>query len=214
MSLGIDIGIKNLSLCIIHDNQIKLWDIYSVMEEYFCLTCKKNAKFSFEGNYYCGIHSRKMPKKKTINNKVKSLTLQQIATKIIIKLTEVIDANEDLMRMLKLVTLELQPKVNPKMKFASHIIFCMLCKFFIHSKTKIKFEKASIKLKNFKEKNSFAYTENNYKNRKNRAIEYTIHCLKNSRIGNGEDYIDFFQSKKKKDDLSDSFLLSYNNFVD
>lgn len=211
MSLGIDIGLKNLSLCIIHDKHIKLWETYNIIEDIFCIVCGKNAKYVYEKKNFCGIHSRKLTGKKVLNTKIKFFSLQDIASKIINKFEYILKDNKELFNIVNLVTLELQPRINAKMKFTSHILFCLLCKFYIDKTCKIKFEKASIKLKNFKQKRLFDNLPNTYKNRKIRAIDYTLYCLNNSALLNSLEYLNFFKDKKKKDDLSDSFLLSYNN---
>ena len=57
------------------------------------------------------------------------------------------------------------------------------------------------KLKVFKE------TTNNYKERKKLSIEKTIELLKDDPINHN--WIDFFQTHKKKDDLADAFLQFY-----
>jgi hypothetical protein len=203
--LGIDIGLKNLSLCVIDCDFIKLWGVYNILdEELLCCKCIRKAKYTCTGETYCGLHSRKIEGKKEIKTKkIKSYSLQDLTSKIIKSFEGIIDDNEEVMNSVSSVKLELQPSLNPKMKFTSHVLFTLLTKFYTDKKCSIKFERASVKLKKYK---SEVYLKNTYTNRKRRAIEYTKSLLKN--IKNSDEYECLMQSKKL-DDLCDSFLLSY-----
>ena len=70
--LSIDVGMKNLAVCLfsITDNieyKIKLWDVLNLCEEQNficgeknkkCLPCNKNAKFFKNDKFYCKIHAK------------------------------------------------------------------------------------------------------------------------------------------------------------
>lgn len=203
--LGIDIGLKNLSMCVIDCNLIKMWGVYNILdEELICCKCIRKAKYSNIGEMYCGLHSKKMEGKKEIKTKkIKSYSLHDLTSKIIKNFEEIILENREILDTVSHVKLELQPSLNPKMKFTSHVLFTLLTKFYTDKKCSIKFERASVKLKKYK---SDIYLKNTYKNRKIRAIEYTKSLLKN--IKNSDDY-ECLMKSKKLDDLCDSFLLSY-----
>ncbi len=208
--LGIDVGLKNLALCVIKDNRILLWNVYNILEEDFsCEKCDRKAKYSLGNNYFCGIHSRKLPNKKTIKTKkISSYGLHELTVKIISKIEEIVRDNSIIIDDISSVIIELQPKVNHKMKFTSHVIFTMFTHIYKDRKCSIKFERASVKLKKIKFENKLS---NTYKNRKKRAVEYTMDCLKRGIILNSCDYQHMLSTKTKLDDLSDAFLLSYNN---
>lgn len=204
--LGIDVGLKTLALCITSREGILLWDTYNILEDenIFCIKCGKKAKYIHDTQHYCGIHSRKIPEKKIVK-KVK-YSLHELTKKIIKKIGQIIHDNIDIMNSVTSIIIELQPSVNQKMKYTSHVLFVLFTEFYIDKKCSIKFERASVKLKKFKSEEK---VKNTYKNRKLRGIEYTYRCLEN--IKNSGDYTEFLENKKKRDDLCDAFLLSYNN---
>ena len=208
--LGIDIGLKNLALCVIKDRRILLWDVYNILDEEFtCDKCKRKAKYRLSKEYFCGIHSRKLQGKlPLVVKKISSYSFHDITKKIIQKIEEIAKDNNDLMDGISSVVIELQPKINQRMKFTSHVIFTMFTYLCRHTKCSIKFERASLKLKKLKFKHKIP---NTYKNRKKRAVDYTLECMKGGVISNSADYQEMLSTKSKLDDLSDAFLLSYNN---
>lgn len=210
--LGIDIGLKTLSLCVINGRNIQLWDTYNVMNApVCCFVCSRNAKYSTPSNAYCGIHSRKIKDKKPLKTKkISSYSLQEIASKIILKFEEILEANRLVFDDVSSIVLELQPNINQKMKFTSHVLFTILTSLYLHKKCSIKFERASTKLKKI---NSSATTfmKNTYANRKKRSVEYVTKCLDSDKLTNSKDYLDTLLNTTKRDDLCDSFLLSYGN---
>ncbi len=138
-----------------------------------------------------------MPDKKTIKTKkISSYGLHELTVKIISKIEEIVRDNSIIIDDISSVIIELQPKVNHKMKFTSHVVFTMFTHIYKDRKCSIKFENK---------------LSNTYKNRKKRAVEYTMDCLKRGIILNSCDYQHMLSTKTKLDDLSDAFLLSYNN---
>ena len=89
--LSIDVGMKNLAICLftITDNieyKIKCWDVLNLCEEQNfvcgennkkCQPCNKNAKFFKNDKYYCKIHAKKkeykVPPQELNPNKFKKL---------------------------------------------------------------------------------------------------------------------------------------------
>ena len=98
--LGWDVGIKNLAFCLVESNksepiesaQIKSWEIINLCEtrEYFCVACKKKAKYYLPDKYnkkitdstetFCGVHmkdkDRKMIKKPKIKRDLRVFGLR------------------------------------------------------------------------------------------------------------------------------------------
>tara|TARA_B110000444_G_scaffold111313_1_gene105061 strand:+ start:1317 stop:2156 length:840 start_codon:yes stop_codon:yes gene_type:complete len=94
--LSIDVGMKNLAICLftISDNmeyKIKLWDVLNLCEEQNficgeknkkCLPCNKNAKFFKNDKFYCKIHAKnkdyKIPPQELNPIKFKKLKVKKI----------------------------------------------------------------------------------------------------------------------------------------
>ena len=100
--LSIDVGMKNLAICLftITDNieyKIKCWDVLNLCEEQNfvcgeknkkCQPCNKNAKFFKNDKYYCKIHAKKkeykVPPQELNPNKfkkIKVVKLRELAKK-------------------------------------------------------------------------------------------------------------------------------------
>jgi hypothetical protein len=206
--LGIDVGIKTLSLCILSKEKIELWGVYNTIEpdQILCETCGRKAKYKagFCGSHFKGEKVKKNEIKKT---KVKSFSLQEICSKVLLLINRLLE--EDYEKFIKVtkVIIELQPRFNPKMCFVSNVLFSKFCDFYTNSDVKIKFEKASVKLKKFTGDKG-EYIKNTYINRKLKSIEYVTNTLTECY---SEEMLIFFTDLGKADDASDSFLLSYNN---
>ena len=192
MILSFDIGIKNLSYCLVKSelnndtiNKIEIidWDIINILKD---------------------------------NEKVKSINIDELSKRLYIKLSEVFKDKE-----FNIVLLENQPVLkNPVMKSVQMLIYG----FFLYQKTNlikniklIKLINASNKLKiglllnnEFKElkkniDNKDYNTKIKYSINKKKAIDYTLLYLNYLKLNN---YKEFFNLHKKKDDLADSFLQS------
>jgi hypothetical protein len=192
MILSFDIGIKNLSYCLVKSelnnnniNKIEIidWDIINILQD---------------------------------NEKVKSINIDELSKRLYIKLNEVFKDKE-----FDIVLLENQPVLkNPVMKSVQMLIYG----FFLYQKTNlikniklIKLINASNKLKiglllnnEFKElkkiiDNKDYNTKLKYSINKKKAIDYTLLYLDYIKLNN---YKEFFNLHKKKDDLADSFLQS------
>jgi hypothetical protein len=104
------------------------------------------------------------------------------------------------------VLIEKQPSFNPKMRIIGgclYTYFTLRIQHELNKKVNILFYSAKNKLKNTNITNIIA--KNKYQRNKKLAIEETKYLL------NDTEWISFFLSHKKKDDLADSFLqgLSY-----
>jgi hypothetical protein len=234
MILSIDIGIRNLSLCIIEASKptdfstfkIHLWDVFDTIEteEYTCKgiqkngsVCNKKCGYKYIENstthYACKTHFPKQItidkakhtyKKKMINDYL----LQDIAKIVLSKLQEIYD-NNDVFKQLTSIIIELQPKVNQKMKFISHIIYGKLVELYMNEKTTVRFVRASQKLKAYTGPPLVCNLKGAYAKRKWLSIQYTKWFLENKFSKEQKDaWLNLFLAHKKQDDVADSFLIA------
>lgn len=239
MILSIDIGIKNLSLCCIdysnktdmQSYQIKLWNVYDTLdtEEHFCKDYKKNGgvcgkrcaykflnKESDTTTFCCKTHFPKtmLPLKKENHFKkrlVNDYLLQDIAKIVLSKLQEIYNDNQDMFTQIKNIIIELQPKINQKMKFISHIIYGKLVELYYNTNTTIRFVRASQKLKAYTGPALECKLKGAYAKRKWLSIQYARWFLEN-RFSESEKtiWLSLFENHSKKDDISDTFLMCIN----
>lgn len=208
--LSIDIGVNNLSYCVLDETgkiEKPLWDNMSILQDNLLLkccgkkkdgnTCGKRCKFQKAGTNegYCAVHKceNAMEIKK---RKVKSVTIQELNTKLIKKMDSMPQLSD-----IDIVLIEQQPSKNPTMKNLSF----MLNSYFIirgmidkQRIQKVIFVSAKNKLKGKADKDKLK----TYKDRKKMSIEVCRNTLneKNSEL------VDFFNGHFKKDDLADCFL--------
>lgn len=206
--LGVDVGIKTLSMCIMTKEKILSWGVYDLLEDQtiLCETCGRKAKYK-EG--FCGSHykGQKIKKNEIKKKKVKEYTKQELCIKALIFLNELLTKKKDIFLKVTDVIIELQPRFNPKMCFMSNVIFSKFCDYYLDANVNIKFEKAKNKLKNYSgDKGEFV--KNNYKNRKLKSIEYVEKELLKFE---DETMSSFFKNLMKADDASDTFLLCFNS---
>ncbi len=216
--LCIDVGLKNLSLCLINNIEIKLWENYNVFNENTetCVglkkngnNCNKKASMFINNTFFCKTHCINKNKQYQIKKiKIKDYLLQDLAKHLIIKLNEIFNNNKELFETLTEIYIELQPKLNPKMKLFSHLIFGKIIELFLDKKIKIRFLSAGKKLYCLpKDK------KNTYKKRKEIGIELTLKLLQ--QFNDNEIWNKMFISNKKRDDLADAFLMCcyVNKFI-
>ncbi len=197
--VSIDIGLKTLSLCAMDKNKhVSLWELYNVLEsEKFCeglkkdnTKCSKKASTTTTKVYYCKTHSKGKQTKVYKPKAVKSYTYQEIA-KLVISCIQNIQLPTPILSIL----IELQPKVNQKMKFVSHIVFG----FFVQKGYLVRFVRASKKLKEICRADKDTYAK-----RKKKSIELVQNLLSKG-IFTGQ--LDSLDNTTKKDDLCDVFLM-------
>lgn len=254
--LSFDVGIKNLSFCIIEYDknslEIKQWEVIDLCNENLkCIeiknnkTCNKFAKYYKNNEYYCQIHSKKKEyeippenlrekilkkmnldlllnmaieyniiidkpytKNKVLdkileyksdkyfdtvyNVKAKDYNLVELGINLRDKLDVILDVSQV---YLVLIENQISPIAN-RMKTIQGMIAQYLI---MRGVNNIVFYSSSNKLKTFIGCNKTSYSE-----RKQLSVSYTIQILTKTLTLN--DWIDFFSSHKKKDDLADSFL--------
>ncbi len=243
MILSIDIGLKNLAMCIMSCSkvgdystyEIKLWNVYNILEENAqsslqCdsklkngKTCGKKCGYKYfinnECKHSCKTHFPKtlvkdgvIEKKFTIKQKkISDYLLQDIARSVLQRVTEIHQQNKQTMDNVTKVVIELQPKINNKMKMISHLIYGKFVELFLDKpKTTIRFVSASRKLKAYDGPNVQCTLKTAYAKRKFLAIQYTTWFLNTKFSDQCKEWITLFQASPKKDDLSDTFLMAIN----
>lgn len=242
MILTIDVGLRNLAMCImsaedktdISTYKIHLWDTYNTLEndDYTCNGVQKNGsicgkKCGFKYlkeqvvNYCCKMHFPKdLMSGKKIDNKyifkkkaINDYLLQDIARIVLQKLQFIYDSNNELFRSVTQVLIELQPKVNQKMKFTSHILYGKLVELYAkdNSKTTIRFVRASQKLKAYTGPVIECKLKSSYSKRKWLSIEYCRWFLE-TKFNKNEcnTWLSELNNSIKKDDMCDVMLMAIN----
>ena len=214
--------------------QIKLWNVFDTLdtEEHFCKDYKKNGdvcgkrcayKYTLLNQesektttFCCKTHFPKtmLPLKKENHFKkrlVNDYLLQDIAKIVLSKLQEIYDNNQDIFTQIKNIIIELQPKINQKMKFISHIIYGKLVELYYNTNTTIRFVRASQKLKAYTGPALECKLKGAYAKRKWLSIQYARWFLEN-KFSESEKaiWLSLFENHSKKDDISDTFLMCIN----
>lgn len=234
MKLTVDIGLRNLAMCIMgcqdHSNissyKIHLWDVFNLLEddEKFCKSVQKNGKicdhksnfkYTSEGitTYSCKKHIPKTAQSTPYKKKlVGDMILQDIAKLIQNKIQVIFDENKNLFTALTDILIELQPKINQKMKFISHIVFAKLTDLLKDSNTIIRFVGASKKLKAYTGPEIVCELKGAYAKRKWLSIKYTKWFFENKfDKEEGEKWSKYLEDHKNKvDDLCDTLLMAIN----
>ena len=238
MILSIDIGLRNLALCCmsaqniteLNSYTIHLWEVYNTLDsdDYRCggiqksgKICGKKCKFKYKPEsgediiYSCKTHFPKLLnrnlkehafKKKVIDDYL----LQDIAKILLCKIQEIY--NTQLSKLnIKSIFIELQPKVNRKMVFTSHIVYGKLVELYKDTTVPIRFVRASHKLKAYSGPKIECKLKGLYSQRKWLSVEYCKWFLENKfSKEQKEKWLVFFESKTIKPDLGDTFLMTIN----
>lgn len=218
---GIDVGVKNLGVCIIDseiwnifkktgvgDSGIKLWkNINLITHPKECsgtlkngLECKKVSKWRINDTYFCGIH--KVDDCKPIQKpQIKNISMTILKRLAYIELDKI-----DLFNFVDTILIETQPSKNQQMKmFASGIESYFVIRQKIDNKREciIKNSPAKNKLKLYDgDYISTSHIKDPYAQRKFLAQKHTEFFLRNDQQFLHENYF----NNKKKDDLADAFL--------
>jgi len=204
--LSLDIGINNLSYCILsYENEnynIQGWDVLNVnpyedtnkeISEINKQTDKDNKKMVKDEGEDVKLKKKKLKKKPTLN---------ELSDKII----GTFDAKSEFLEC-DYVIIENQPCMkNPTMKSIQMIVYSY---FYIRGITDNKSEvikdivfiSAGNKLKVYDGPPIEITVKSRYTRNKKLGIAHTRYLLKNH-----EEYLSFFELHKKKDDLADAFL--------
>lgn len=226
--LTIDVGLKNLAMCIMDNNyHIHLWDVYNILEEedINCHGSIKNKpchykchyKYPNENNdvlYSCKTHFPKSMKelKNTYlikQKKVKDYLLQDITKKIMESIDTIFHNNKEIFDKLTTICIELQPKVNQRMKFTSHIIYAKFVDLYKNYSpiVPIKFIRASQNLQSYKGPVVECKLKSAYAKRKFLSVAYVKWYLEsnilNNEFNNNKQLLEKLLTHSKKDDLCD-----------
>jgi hypothetical protein len=236
MILSIDIGLKNLAFCImsctdprdLSTYNIHLWDVYNTLEEdlHFCSGLKRNGdrcgkrclyKYNNanETIFTCKTHFPKTITIKPSNHYrqrlIKDYLLQDIAKIVLTRVNQIYNDHKTIFDQLTQIIIELQPKINLKMKLVSHIVYGKLVELFMDHNTTIRFIRASQKLKAYTGPEIECKLKGSYAKRKWLSIQYTRWFLETKFNDEQKNmYLPFFESHTKQDDMSDAALMAIN----
>lgn len=228
ITLCVDPGIRNLSLCIMNSEyNILLWDTFNILDgdDYNCESLFKNGKlcnrkctmkYKKDDNtliYTCKTHFPKEIKKTKLNDfKKKSIDdylLQDIANTFINRLQEIYDQNP-VFKTLTSILIELQPSCNPKMLFISHILYGKFVELYKNT-IPIRFVRASQKLRAYTGPKIECKLKGKYAQRKWLSVQYIRWFLENKFSQEQRDkWLPFFESKTVKPDMGDTGLMCIN----
>tara|TARA_B110001469_G_C9489672_1_gene245075 strand:+ start:9 stop:686 length:678 start_codon:yes stop_codon:yes gene_type:complete len=212
--LSFDVGIKNLSYCLLNDKIIEDWGILNICIDDVCIHCNaktgvrcdKSVKYVSGGFQVCSAHKKLKQysdKKFKCVPKKKNQMLDQGK-----KMVEILSAKSNFLNV-DLVVIENQPALkNPTMKSIQMILYSY---FLIMGVSTDESTINSIEMINARNKLK-AYTgppitcdiTDRYKKTKFLGIKYCSAMISESLQ---EDiWIDLFKTSKKKDDLADAYL--------
>jgi len=199
--LSWDIGIVNSAYCLfeVEDKQFKVlkWGLINLVDDSICSQCKKKGVHTKDNVTYCQTHKPTGGKKIPTATKI---DIEELCYKLILELDklELLDCDE--------VIIENQPCMkNPKMKSISSCVFNY---YLIRGKVdkqrvkSVSFISATNKLKvpvEIELKQSECSSKYQYRKKASKMI-----CEK--MIKDNKDYLEMYNSHKKKDDLADCFL--------
>ena len=232
ITLCIDVGLRNLSMCIMNNNySILLWDIFNILDSddhlctssfkngklcnrkctktYIPLTENKNPVFCCKTHFPKDIKAAKMHdfKKKSID----AYLLQDIAKAFIQRVQDIYDHNQP-MKQVNTVLIELQPKCNPKMLFTSHILYGKLVELYKETNITVKFVRASQKLKAYTGPIIECPLKGKYAQRKWLSVKYGYWFLEN-KFSKEQQELWLPTLTGKLDDRMDCFLMAINSIT-
>lgn len=206
--LSFDIGIKNLSYCLLIDKQISDWGIINISCDPPCCRdgCEKSATYIIDNMGYCSSHKnlKECRGKKTKKIKKCDNSLLKIGEKMV----SLFDEYSNFLNVDEVIV-ENQPSLkNPTMKSIQMMVYTY---FLVRGVTRqespiynIEMINARNKLKIYDGPSIECKLTNKYKKNKYLGIEYCKYMIHNS--NQDEKWITLFESSKKKDDLSDAYL--------
>lgn len=237
--LAIDVGLRNLALCCMSSEtptdfstyKIDLWNVYNTLDsdDYNCESLQKNGnicgkkcsltyiKENKENCFTCKTHFPKNITATKDNNfkkkNVNDYLLQDIAKVFIQKIQDIYDDESVALENLTSIVIELQPTLNPKMKFISHILYGKLVELYKDTTVTIKFVTAVSKLKiAYDGPELVCKLKGIYAQRKWLSIQYTKYYLENKFSEDQKNiWLPIFLKSSKQDDLSDSCIYCINS---
>ena len=208
--ISFDIGIKNLSYCILESETKRIldWGIIDISVDPKCSHCSKgkqcdkSATYQSDDKLFCTGHSKlkcyEIYKKKKIKKSVNHIfDLGKNMVSVLDKTPHFLDVN--------LVLLENQPALkNPTMKTVQMLLYSY---FLMRGVSDGEIENivmvnARNKLKAYKGDKIECDFKDKYKKNKYLAVEYCKKMVEDQELK----FVELFTNSKKKDDLSDSYL--------
>ena len=204
-----DIGIKNLACCIFRKSTMPMpgreidiiyWNVLDLMHEPVCIDCNNAAYYAYKEESFCKSHARKRKLSSIatplVKSKTKSLDMQDLCSSMVLELDKI-----DALKEVSLVLLENQPSKNPKMKNLSYMVYSYFVIRNLNRDVKILFVNPRNKLEIY----DGPYVPCNLKGQYPRNKFYgKVYCK--YFIRNIPNYLKFFESFKKRDDLADCML--------
>lgn len=216
-------GERDIKSCRLH-----LWDVYNILEsDTSNVKCEEHQKNGKQCGKRCGYKHKKgealvytckkhFPKDKVIKpsnvlkeKKVQDYLLQDIARIVLRQIVHVYDSNREVMDSVKKIIIELQPKINNKMKLISHLIYGKFVELYMDKDVTVRFVRASQKLKAYKGPVVECNLKGAYAKRKFLAIQYTRWFLA-TQFQSSAHWLSHYETHPKKDDLADTFLMCLN----
>jgi len=220
--LSFDVGIKNLSFCLLNDTVIEDWGILNICIDDVCdhtnaktgQRCDKSVKFVCKGGGFSPISEFKVC---SAHKKLKKYSDKKFKCQPK-KKNPMLDQGKNMVKILSkkdnflevdLVVIENQPALkNPTMKSIQMILYSY---FLIQGVTNDESSIESIQMINARNKLK-AYLgppipcsiKDRYKKTKFLGIEYCKHMILESK--QDEQWLNLFTTSKKKDDLADAYL--------
>ena len=218
--LSFDVGIKNLSFCLLNDTVIEDWGILNISTDDVCDHCTKDGKRCDKSVKYvclgssdssgtfqvCSAHKKLKQysdKKFKCVPKKKNPMLDQGT-----KMVEILKEKDNFVNV-DLVVIENQPALkNPTMKSIQMILYTY---FLIEGVTNTNSSIESIELINARNKLK-AYTgpivpcdiKDKYKRTKFLGVQYCLSMIVESK--QTDKWLNLYTTSKKKDDLADAYL--------
>ena len=213
--LSFDVGIKNLSFCLLNDTVIEDWGILNICTDDICdhcntktgQRCDKSARFIYKDGFQVCMAHKKL--KQYSDKKFKKISKKDNPMldqgKCIV---DKLQKKDDFLKV-DLLVIENQPALkNPTMKSIQMIIYSYflingVCND-ISTIQDIQMINARNKLKAYKGPKVDCDIKDRYKKTKFLGIEYCKYMINDSL--QDEQWIQLFTNSKKKDDLADAYL--------
>ena len=203
--LSFDIGIKNLSFCLLNKETKHIidWGIINISCDDLCHhvntkgnSCDKSATFIHNDILLCSSHS----KLKQYPDKCKKVKSVNSVYNVGRKMVEELDKYPEFIECSDVIV-ENQPSLkNPTMKSIQMMVYSY---FLIKGKcSKLEMINARNKLKVYNGPKISCDIQNKYKKNKFLAIEYCKEMIKDEE----DKFVELYTNSKKKDDLADSYL--------
>jgi hypothetical protein len=186
-------------------------NIENIKPLFECFLCKHKAKKInlIENNFYCCKHAPKDEKCEDVmtNKNVAKTSLNKIGNILIDKLDEI----PEILNVTD-VSIENQPCLkNPTMKSIQIMLYTYFLIRLKHKKITLTMVSAKNKLKfdiETEKSIELAKITNRYQKNKKMAIEFCRHFINNKENNNNNEWAEYFETNKKKDDLADSYLMT------